>query len=449
MWRIASVTLPPDQVWRLTLKVFPIICMALSIGAGPVSAVADVDLPPFYEAVTKLPVEGKLGQVIAQEPVATNIAGAEAWRIAFVSSDVGERLTVSTGLVVAPTGPVPAEGRPILAWAHGTTGTAQNCGPSQVLNPAQDLNEYFIIGGTSWTDFGVPALGDLIGKGYVVVAPDYQGLGGGGSHQYAIAATQGRDVINAIRAAGSLGLAGPSRKVGMFGWSQGGGAVLAAASLEDYIGQTGTAFDGIEFVGFGAYAPQDVAVLIPPGSLTEAGADKMMQGLATSFSDSVFNFTHFAMTIWAMPAAYPDLKLTDVFTADSVPNLEAIFSQKCMHAAADTVNFAFGDSYKTLVNPQPTNALAWVKALVAGSVAPAKPVAPMIIYWGTKDTTVDPVMGKLYREQMCGLGGDVMRVQLDGEQSHFTTPIVATPLFLPWIEDRFAGVAAPDGCAGG
>ena len=62
---------------------------------------------------------------------------------------------------------------------------------------------------------------------------------------------------------------------------------------------------------------------------------------------------------------------------------------------------------------------------------------------------VDPVMGKLYRNQMCGLGGDVTRVQLEGAQSHFTTPITATPLFLPWIKDRLAGAAAPEGCNGG
>ena len=33
-------------------------------------------------------------------------------------------------------------GRPVLAWSHGATGTAENCGPSQVVDPAQDLNEY-------------------------------------------------------------------------------------------------------------------------------------------------------------------------------------------------------------------------------------------------------------------------------------------------------------------
>ena len=27
----------------------------------------------------------------------------------------------------------------MIAWAHGTTGTAQNCGPSQMLDPAKSL----------------------------------------------------------------------------------------------------------------------------------------------------------------------------------------------------------------------------------------------------------------------------------------------------------------------
>ena len=59
-----------------------------------------------------------------------------------IRDSLNGKATISTALVVAPTGDAPAEGRPILVWAHGTTGTAQNCGPSQVLNPAQDLNEY-------------------------------------------------------------------------------------------------------------------------------------------------------------------------------------------------------------------------------------------------------------------------------------------------------------------
>ncbi|MET0279247.1 MAG: alpha/beta fold hydrolase, partial [Pseudorhodoplanes sp.] len=348
--------------------------------------------------------------------------------------------------VIAPQGAAPDGGRPIMAWAHGTTGTAQSCGPSQVLDPAQDLNQYFLVGGTSWTDFGVPALSEFIGKGYVVVATDYQGLGGGGRHQYAISATQGRDVINSIRAVGSMGLSGQARKAAVYGWSQGGGATLSAAGLADYVRKTGTAFDGIEVVGFVAFAPQDVAVMIPKGALDAAAANALLQDLAKTFSDNVFNFTHFAMMMWAMAATFPEVELSDLFSAEGANGLNAIFSKKCMHAAADTMNFTFGEAYKSFLQQKPARPEQWVKALVEGSVAPVKPIAPVIIYWGTKDTVVPPAMGQLYREQMCGMGGNVSRVQLPGEQTHFSTPGAAKSMYVDWIADRFAGKQAADGC---
>jgi hypothetical protein len=76
----------------------PISRMALAVLLVAVApgARADVALPPFYVAASKLPAEGKLGQVLKKEPVSTSIAGARAWRIAYLSSDVGERRTVST-----------------------------------------------------------------------------------------------------------------------------------------------------------------------------------------------------------------------------------------------------------------------------------------------------------------------------------------------------------------
>ncbi|MGV3632714.1 MAG: alpha/beta fold hydrolase [Pseudorhodoplanes sp.] len=427
--------------WHLVLAlVSPMAAIALPLQAG------EVAVPPFYANVMAMKPDGALGKVIAQEGVATSVPDAQAWRIAYVSSDVRERPTISTALVIAPKGATPDGGRPILAWAHGTTGTAQNCGPSQVLDPAQDLNQYFLVGGTSWTDFGVPALSEFIGKGYVVVATDYQGLGGGGRHQYAISATQARDVINSIRAAGSMGLSGQGRKAAVYGWSQGGGAALSAAGLGDYIRKTGTAFDGIDIVGFAALAPQDVAVMIPKGAVDAVAANTLLQGLAKTFSDNVFNFTHFAMMMWATPSAFPEVELSDLFSAQGVSGLNAIFEKKCMHAAADTMSFAFGDAYKSFLRQNPARPEQWVKTLLEGSVAPVKPIAPVVIYWGTKDTTVPPVMGQLYREQICGMGGNVTRVQLPGEQTHFSTPGAAQAMYVQWIADRFAGKDTPDGC---
>jgi pimeloyl-ACP methyl ester carboxylesterase len=413
------------------------------------AVLAEVSVPPFYESVMQMKAEGKLGQVISKESIPTEIPGAQAWRIAYISSDLNDQKTIATGLLIAPVGEAPAEGRPVISWAHGTTGTAQNCGPSQVDNPVVPLNQYFVIGGNASTDYGVPAVESFIKAGYVVVATDYQGLGGGGKHQYALSKTNARDAINAIRAAGDVKEAGAGKKAIIYGWSQGGGATLAAANSGDYISQQGTAFDGIAIEGFVAMAPQDMAA--PVLKVTSLGvSNDVMLGLVTDvFSGNVFNFTHLAEFLWATQAAFPDkLKLTDIFTEKSAQTLDEVMTNKCVHVASDTLNYAYGEQFASLINPRPTNTKAWVDAILAGSVPDTKPVAPVIIYWGTRDTVVPPVMGKLYREQMCKKGGNVTRVQLPGDQNHFSTPAVSEPLYVPWIADRLAGKPVPDGCAG-
>ena len=428
-------------------KVFAALCFGAIVFGAPTARSADVAVPPFYQKVAQMKASGPLGTVIAKEKVETKIPGAVAWRIAYISSDLKNRPTISTGLVIAPKGKPPKGGRPIVAWGHGTTGTAQSCGPSQVLDPAQDLNEYFLIGGTSWTDFGVPAATDFIKLGYVLVATDYQGLGSGGSkHQYNISATQARDHIDSVRAVASMGLSGSNKKAILYGWSQGGGSVIAALGMPSYINQKKTAFDGIEIIGGVALAPQDLTDIIPQAVRTDdAAANKMLQELMTQFSDNVFNFMHMAMGFWAMPGTFPELKMTDLFTANGAKVIDEVLSKKCMHAAADTINFNLADTYKTLLNPQPTNARAWVSALVETSVSTEKPIAPVIIYYGSKDTTVPPMMGEIYRKNRCAIGGNVARVELPG-QSHFTTPPTSKAMYTQWVKDRFDGKPAPDGC---
>ena len=407
-----------------------------------------VYLPAFYEAVMKMAPNGKLGQIIKKESISTSVKGAQAWRIAFISSDLAGHKTISTGIIVAPVGPAPQSGRPIVAWAHGTTGTAQNCGPSQLPNPAQALNEYFLIGGNSGADYGLPAVERFIQDGYVIVAADYQGLGGGGKHQYMVSGTQARDAINSIRAAGDMKEVGAGKKALIYGWSQGGGTVLAAASSPEYIAQKGTAFDGIELVGFVALAPPDVSATIATPPQDQASADKYIDGLVQAFSGDVMGFAHLSMTFWALPNGFSNLQLEDVFTPEGAKAINQIYTGKCVHTAVDTITYNFGSTYKTLLNAKPKNSLAWANAIYESGVKKVKPVAPVTIYWGTKDTAVPPFMGKLYQEQMCKLGANVARTQLKGEQTHYTTPPVAEPLFVPWVEERFAGKPAPNGCVG-
>jgi len=405
-----------------------------------------VDMGNFYTSLPQINPNAKLGTLVKVEKISTTMPGVNVWKIAYVSSDVQERKTLVTGIVAAPVNNGSLADRPIVAWAHGTTGTAQTCGPSQVLNPAQPLNQYFMLTGNSWTDFGLPAMETFIKAGYVIVATDYQGLGGGGKHQYAVAATQARDIINSIRAASLLPEAHAGSKAVVYGWSQGGGATIAAAGLTDYLHKQGSARDGIELLGFVALAPYDVALTFPPGELTAADATKYLQKLSDSFSTNVFNFTHYAQNLWGMTAAFPELKLNDIFTDEGAKVADQIFSRKCMHVASDTFNYTYHDNYKTLLRSDIKNATAWVVANKKGSVLPVKPMAPVIIYFGNQDTTVPPIMGKLYYEQMCKLGGNITRIQLPGNQNHFSTPASAEPFYTQWIADRFSGKAAVNGC---
>lgn len=420
-----------------------VACLAISTTARAEPAVA-----PFYQSAMRMKPEGKLGQVVKKETIDTPVRGAQAWRIAYVSSDLNDRTTISTGLVVAPTGPAPAGGRPIISWSHGTTGNAQNCGPSQVENPAQSLNQYFLVNGNESTDYGLPSLEQFIADGYVVVGTDYQGLGAGGRHQYAVAKTNGRDAINAARAAGSMKETGAGRKTVMIGWSQGAGSTVGASSQAAYIARQGTAFDGLDVVGFVAMAIPDFG-LYGPATMDEAGATKMVGDFATAWSVDSFAFAHMSMNMWGTQAAFPDkLQLSDIFTDEGAKVLDEIYSNKCVHTATDTINFNYGSSYKTLLRPQPKNALAWAQAILGGTLDhTTKPVAPVLILFGNKDTTLPPAMGEYYRKQICALGGNVARVQLPGDQNHFTTPTVSVPFYLPWIRDRIAGKPAADGCA--
>lgn len=428
---------------RLFKIVFLLLLSSTSLAAhdfGPVT------MGDFYVSLPELNQNAKLGEIVKFEKIQTSMPNVQAWKIAYVSSDVLDRKTLVTAIVGAPEGTPSKADRPVVAWAHGTTGTAQTCGPSQILDPAQPLNQYFLPTGNSWTDFGLPAMKAFIEAGYVIVATDYQGLGAGGKHQYTVAATQARDLINSIRAANLLPEVGAGSKAVVYGWSQGGGTVLAAASLTDYLKSKGSAKDNIEIIGFVAMAPYDIAVSFPTDKMNTTEATSYLKKLSSEFGDNIFNFTHYAQNLWGMTAAFPELHLDDIFTTNGAKIVNDILERKCMHVASDAFKFAYGADYNKLLRTDIRNADAWIEAYKKGGVVPVKPMAPVIIYFGKDDTTVPPVMGKLYYDQMCKLGANVTRIQLPGNQTHFSTPGSAEPFYIKWIAERFAGTPTPNGC---
>lgn len=123
-----------------------------------------------------------------------------------------------SGTVSVPKGKTPKRGWPVITYAHGTTGIADQCAPSR-----DKL-------GAALSTYIYPLLQTWLKAGYAVVRTDYEGLGTPGVHPYLVGTPAGRSVLDMARAAHNLDER-ISRRVVISGHSQGGHAALWAASL--------------------------------------------------------------------------------------------------------------------------------------------------------------------------------------------------------------------------
>src|SRR5262245_10446782 len=82
----------------------------------------------FYDPPTPLPA-GPPGTLIRAEPLALAPANARGWRVLYRSTRPDGAPIAVSGVVFTPAGPAPAGGRPVVAWAHPTTGIDRRCAP--------------------------------------------------------------------------------------------------------------------------------------------------------------------------------------------------------------------------------------------------------------------------------------------------------------------------------
>jgi pimeloyl-ACP methyl ester carboxylesterase len=300
--------------------------------------------------------------------------------------------------------------------------------------------------GTTDSDVGLPAMEALLARGVVIVATDYQGLGGPGLHPYGQPISNGRDVLHALRAARDFKPAAAGERAVVYGWSQGGGATLGAASLKAELASSDGAAP-VSIIGFVAMAPQDLGILIPATVNSEATAAEFLMAFNKQFAGNVTNFAHLTGMYWGVAAAQPQLQLRDLFTDQAADALNAIMQRKCVHELSASFSASYGTSFEPMLKPKPRNALAWVQALRSQSPS-LNPMAPVVIYWGNNDVVVPPEMHRLYTEAACQQGAVISRIELAGNNTHFTTPAAAQPLYVPWILDRFADRPVANGCPG-
>ncbi|CAM3519173.1 lipase family protein [Nocardioides dubius] len=189
----------------------------------------------------------RAGDLVSMQPWSeVHVGDAEVWKIRYLTTDRSGTVRAATGLVSVPRDV--AAGAPVVGYAHGTTGIARRCAPSERGTPMP-------------TDGG--AVESALAQGWVVVAPDYSGLGSAGPHGYLVGKEAAHDLLDAVRAVRQM----PDLELGqesfVWGQSQGGHAALwAGVEAKRYAPEL--QLDGVA----AAAPPTDLATMMAANATT-------------------------------------------------------------------------------------------------------------------------------------------------------------------------------------
>jgi pimeloyl-ACP methyl ester carboxylesterase len=352
---------------------------------------------------TSATAEASPGTVLASQAIDAP-PGALAWKVRYLSTGLrGEPIAV-TGIIIAPKGG--GRNRPVVAWAHPTTGVAEKCAPSARSDVLSTI----------------PALGELIARGYVVAATDYPGLGSPGPHPYLIGSSEARAVIDIVRAARDIPQAHAGTHFVAWGHSQGGHAAL-------FVAQTA-----------GAYAPE----LLLVGVVAASPPTQLAQILRTDIAQSTGRvLTSYA--VWSWSHLY-DIPLETALRLRTATPIVRAIAQTCAQTKDEAYVLGLDAAWTTprLIKPTLYATPPWKDLFSANS--PAQAPVDYFIAQGTNDTIVPPATTAAFVTALCRSGRAVEFDSLKG-MGHMRTAFASAPQALVWMENRFAGKPAPSNCA--
>jgi acetyl esterase/lipase len=379
-------------------------------GAAAVTTTTTITIPAVQEvaatedlyALAEDLAPGEPGDVIAVQEVDGVDLDGTVLRVLYHSESLeGDDIAVS-GIIVVPAGDAPDGGRPVLTWAHGTTGIADECAPSKDLEGnAFGLAEPFLE------------------RGMLFVATDYEGLGTPGRHPYIVGESEARGTLDIVRAARQLGeRTAASDRVVVWGHSQGGHAALFANQIAE------TWAPELDVVGTVAGAPPSQLPLI-----------------AAALRDSPYRF-YLGMVAAGWEAAYPDADVSLVLSPLGVERLQLVDD-----GCSGTLATAWNDlPYDELITADPATVEPWASLLVENDPGFVVGASPVLIIHGEDDEQIPVVSSQLLLDRMCGIGQVVERRTFPG-QSHAGVIGPSLPGMLDWIDARIGGVPeVPTSC---
>ena len=361
----------------------------------------------FYTLPSPLPA-GKPGEIIRSESISSAPFGTTAWRVIYHSQDLAGRDIPVSGVVIVPNGPAPAGGRTVLAWAHPTTGSAQDCAPSLGMNPFQVIE----------------GLHMMLAAGFAVAATDYPGMGVAGDSAYLLGVPESNSMLDSVRAAQNIAEAHAGANVLLWGHSQGGQAALFAAQRAS------------------EYAPElhlkGVAVAAPAADL---------RALMTANLGDISGVT---ITSYAVPAyktayaARPDAsQIDDILTragAAATPSMNTF----CLLTQTEKIHAIATPLIGKYVTSDPSTTEPW-QTLLAENSAGGSPIdIPIFIGQGLSDKLVDPAATTEFVAGLCAKGEDVSYHSYPGI-THALAAYASLPALAVWLARVEAG-QSPSTC---
>jgi alpha-beta hydrolase superfamily lysophospholipase len=362
--------------------------------------------PPFYELPDPLPA-GDPGDIVRSEPITSTMLGTKAWRVLYHSTDLDGTDILVSGVVVAPDSPAPDGGRPVVAWAHPTTGAAPRCAPSVGLDPF-DLIE---------------GLRALISAGYVVAATDYPGMGADGPNSYLVGVSEGHSVLDAARAAQLLPEAGASADLLLWGHSQGGQAALFAAQ------------------DVGGYAPElrlgAVAVAAPATDLAAL--------LDNDIADvSGVTISSYALDAYSTVYKSRGATLASILTPEGVvatPHMADL----CLLGQNAKLHDIAGPLVGNYFAGDPRTVEPWATVLAENSPGATAIGVPLFIAQGEADALVSPATTRTFADQRCAAGERVTYSSLPGV-GHGEVALKSVDRVIEWFGQVRSGAPLESGC---
>ncbi len=216
---------------RVALVVSCVVVGALGVpGAAGAQPAGDFYTPPSeFDSTPGAVIRTEPLPLLASFPGADGTWPGRGQRVMYTSRLQDDSPVAVTGTYIEASQPWRGTGeRPTVVVAPGTVGQGDSCAPSQAfatglnatLDPLSLSANQELLSASAW-----------IARGARVFVTDYVGLGTPGLHTYVNRIEEAHAVLDAARAANFLSGTGASTPIALWGYSQGGGAVAAAAEM--------------------------------------------------------------------------------------------------------------------------------------------------------------------------------------------------------------------------